>query len=104
MLLQAEGFEDEFIAKCKQDIRESTERKLDDNRLNTFCRCQLNMVKTKKLTDADMQTLSNPNSLLFYETIYTCGDPFAAEDSIDNKWTEASAKDISGPQSDSIKV
>jgi hypothetical protein len=104
MLLQAEGFEDEFIAKCKKEIRESTERKLDDNRLNTFCRCQLNMAKTKKLTDADMQTLSNPNSLLFYETIYTCGEPFAVEDSIDNKWSEAAVKDINGPQADTIKV
>jgi len=103
-LLQAEGFEDEFIDKCKQSIQQSTERKLDDNRLNAFCRCQLNMVKTKKLTDADMQTLSNPNSLLFYETMYTCGNPFAEQDNLDNTWSEAVAKDINGPLSDTIHV
>ncbi len=103
-LLQAEGFEDEFIESCKQSIRGSTERKLDESRLNTFCRCQLNMVKTKKLTDADMQTLSNPNSLLFYETMYTCGDPFADKDSIENTWSEGAVKNINGPLSDTIHV
>lgn len=104
ILLQAEGFEETFINNCKNSILDNTERKTDDDIISKFCTCQLNMVKTKKLTDADMATLSNPNSLLFYETMYTCGNPFAEKNRSNSNWSIASASDIDGPQTDTISV
>ncbi len=104
ILMQAEGFEEEFISDCKRSLSTATEKKLDDERVARFCQCQLQMVKTKKLTDADMATLSNPNSLLFFETMYTCGDPFRVKEESNNQWNEAAANDISGPASDTVSV
>lgn len=103
-LLKAESFEDEFVADCKRNIYAATEKKPDEERIDQFCRCQLQMVKTKKLTDAQMETLSNPNSLLFVETMYTCGDPFRTTQESDNHWRESYAADVSGPASDTIPV
>lgn len=104
VLLQAEGFENEFLASCVSNVKESTERNLDLNKVNSFCTCQLSMVKAKKLTDAQMHLLTNPNSLLFYEMMYTCGDPFESGNEINRGWSSTSANDITGPGSDTIKV
>ena len=48
-LLQAEGFEDEYITSCIKEIQNNTEKTLDLNRVSTFCKCQLELVKTKKI-------------------------------------------------------
>jgi len=104
LLLQAESFESEFISNCIKSIQKNTEKKLDINRLSNFCTCQLNLVKTKKISDAEMETLSNPNSLLFYEIMYKCGDPFSNEEPQDKNWNRNLEKDIIGPSSDTIKI
>jgi hypothetical protein len=104
VLLQAEGFEDVFISDCMKSIQKNTEKKLDSIRLINFCSCQLDLVKEKKLSDAEMATLQNPNSLLFYEIMYKCGDPFATDALIDEGWNQNLAKDIEGPLSDTIQV
>ena len=104
VLLQAESFETEFIAGCIKSIQNNTEKKIDSNRLQSFCSCQLNMVKSKKISDAEMETLSNPNSLLFFEMMYNCGDPFLEKPDIDRNWSLQSANDITGPASDTIKI
>jgi hypothetical protein len=104
VLLRAEGFEQEYIADCIQGIQKNTEKKLDIDRVTTFCRCQLDMVKTKKISDAEMETLNDPNSLLFYETIYKCGDPFAVNEIIQRNWNKDFDKDILGPESDTLNV
>jgi predicted aspartyl protease len=51
-----------------------------------------------------MADLSNPNSLLFYEMMSTCGNPFSDKDDIDNSWSEKATNDIKGPSIDTIKV
>ncbi|MDB5202935.1 MAG: hypothetical protein JWQ27_2344 [Ferruginibacter sp.] len=104
LLLQAEGFESEFVSNCIKSIQNNTEKKLDINRLTTFCTCQLNLVKTKKISDAEMETLSNPNSLLFYEIMYKCGDPFSNEEPFDKNWNRNLEKDIIGPLTDTINI
>ncbi len=105
ILMQAEGFEDEFLATCKENIVNSTTKTLSPDHISQFCQCQLQMIKTKRLTDADMATLSNPNSLLFFETMYTCGDPFDnARTTTTSQWKETAANDVNGPPSDTIDV
>jgi len=104
LLLQAEGFENEFIQKCVQGIQGSTDKSLDAKRVNNFCVCQLQMVKTKKLTDGEMQTLSNPNSVLFYEMMYKCGDPFRLNQDGERNWTSATTTDVIGPNVDTLSV
>lgn len=49
LLFQAEGFESQFISNCIAAIRDNTEKKLDINNLTSFCKCQLQMVKAKKI-------------------------------------------------------
>ena len=51
-----------------------------------------------------MKTLSNPNSLLFYEIMYKCGDPFSEKETTDKSWNEKMGMDISGPPSDTINI
>lgn len=102
VLLQAEGFEEEFVAQCKESLQKNTEKQLDPEKLDNFCRCQLQMVKEKKLTDAELKALSNPNSLLFYEVMYKCGNPLGNKGDATTEWTTEIAKDIDGPGSDTI--
>ncbi len=104
ILLQAEGFEDEFITGCIKSIQQSTEKKLDINNIRNFCSCQLDLVKTKKLSDAEMETLNNPNSLLFYEIMYKCGSPFITDNNSVQSWNKSFENDIAGPSSDTIKI
>ncbi len=104
MLLQAQGFESEFISDCFNSIKESSEKTLDENKVRAFCSCQLELVKTKKLTDAQMKTLRNPNSVLFYEMIYTCGDPYSTTTDTERNWTKLSHTDVKGPAIDTIDI
>lgn len=103
-LLQAESFEDQFISSCIETIWNSSEKNLDSNRVKSFCNCQLQLVKSKKISDAEMQTLRNPNSILFYEMMYTCGNPFATKETLERSWTASSANDVEGPSMDTIRV
>jgi len=104
LLLQAEGFENEFIASCIKGIKTSTEKTLDSNRVKNFCSCRLELIKAKKISDAEMETLNNPNSLLFYEMMYKCGDPFVEMGASERNWNQNAEKDIKGPQTDTVKI
>jgi hypothetical protein len=61
-------------------------------------------VKTKKITDAQMKTLRNPNSILFYEMIYTCGNPFSTSNEAERNWSKQSQMDVKGPVIDTIDI
>ena len=87
-----------------ESIKKNSEKKLDSNRLRSFCNCQLNLIKTKQLSDDEMEVLSNPNSLLFFEIMYKCGDPFIEKGEPGKNWNLQSANDITGPERDTIKV
>lgn len=104
VLLQAEGNEKQFLEQCQQSIQSSSDKTLDPVRVRNFCQCQLQLVKTKKLTDQDMRMLHDPNSLLFFEMMYRCGDPFAGKDFVERNWTTASALDVKGPAADTVQV
>jgi hypothetical protein len=104
VLLQAESFESEFMAACRKSIQSSSEKSLDAGRVSSFCQCQLQLVKTKKLSDKEMNTLSNPNSLLFFEMMYLCGSPFTGKEDTERNWAPTSASDVRGPAADTINV
>ena len=104
LLFQAEGFESQFISNCISAIKDNTEKKLDINNLTSFCKCQLQMVKAKKISDKEMETLSDPNSLLFFEMVSKCGDPFLEKNEIVDNWTSTMVADVRGPNTDTVKV
>lgn len=104
VLFKAEGFQSDFIADCMKNIQSNTEKKLDTDRLKTFCVCQLNLIKQNKISDAELEALSNPNSLLFFEMMYKCGDPFAENEEAEKNWNENFTQDIQGPGNDTIKT
>ncbi|MEX6686111.1 retropepsin-like aspartic protease [Danxiaibacter flavus] len=104
MLLQADGFEEEFVKGCMENIQATTEKSLNPQRVEKFCRCQLDLIKTNKLTDAEIKTLENPNSMLFYEVMYKCGDPFQTENEEEKNWTSRARNDVKGPLADSVNV
>lgn len=103
-LLQAESLGTELIQSCIKNIQKNTEKKLDSNRVKNFCSCQLDLIKTKKITDKEIETLSDPNSVFFFEVMYKCGDPFYGNSAQNNNWNENLKNDISGPLSDTVKV
>lgn len=104
ILLQAEGFEADFISNCIKNIKSNTEKKLDITKLTSFCNCQLDLIKTNKISDAEMRTMLNPNSSLFFEVMYKCGNPFEDESDKEKNWNPNLEKDIIGPAVDTIKV
>ena len=103
-LLEAEGFQDRFIKNCVTSIQKNTDKKLDTNQLLNFCSCQIDLIKTNKLTDAEFKTVNDPNSVLFFEIMYKCGDPFETKDRSDANWSKNQLKDVIGPESDTVSV
>jgi hypothetical protein len=104
ILLHAEGFKKEFVQHCMKNIQKNTAKKLDTLKLENFCICQLNLVRSKKISDAEMETMSNPNSLLFYEMMYKCGNPFSNNENKEGNWNPQMINDITGPISDTINI
>jgi len=104
ILLQAEGFEAEFLEQCKKSIQSSSDKTLDAGRVKSFCQCQLELVKSKRLSDMEMSTISNPNSLLFFQMMYKCGDPFTQKSDAQRNWTPTVAADVQGPAADTVNV
>jgi hypothetical protein len=104
ILLQAEGFENEFISNCIKSVQRSSVKKLDIDQLTGFCRCQLGLVKANKISDVEMEEMKNPNSLLFFEMMYKCGNPFKEDLDEEKNWNQYVEKDILGPTIDTIKV
>ncbi|RYZ56517.1 MAG: hypothetical protein EOO14_12225 [Chitinophagaceae bacterium] len=103
-LLQAERSADDFRKQCEEAIRESSSKALLKERIDAFCQCQLEMVKSRQLTDQELQTMRDPNSLLFFEMMYRCGSPYDKGNGLHHNWTPASGADVKGPSSDSINV
>ena len=104
ILIQAEGFENEFISHCIRNVQNSTEKQTDIKRVTDFCKCQLELIKDKKISDQEFEALSNPNSSLYYEIIYKCGDPFSEKRSYSLNWNINSTNDIVGPDRDTIQT
>ena len=105
ILLQAQSFTEESINACIDNIQKNSNKTLDSNKLKNFCSCQFDLVKSKKLSDKEYAAVSDPNSLLFFEIMFKCGDPFAEDIATHLKnWTVNSVSEITGPASDSIQV
>ena len=103
-LFTVESAEDGFLPNCMNAIFSSTERKLDSNQVRKFCECQLQLIRSKKLTDTELEELRNPNSILYFEVTYKCGDPLAVNEHIQRNWTVNSKADIRGPAADTVNV
>lgn len=104
ILMQAESFEGEFISSCIEGIRRNTQRRTEYEFLQRFCKCQLEMVKARKISDAEMKQLNDPNSVFYYEMLYRCGYPFEVDNTKSESWTINSQKDIDGPETDTVSV
>jgi hypothetical protein len=104
ILMSIENFQKENIAECISSLQKSTNKTLDPQKVKEFCYCQFELIKTKKLSDAEYHQIDNPNSLLYYEMMYKCGNPFEDSTVTNNQWNENAQKDIDGPQSDTINI
>jgi len=51
-----------------------------------------------------METLTNPNSLLFYEIMFNCGNPFDKDENATRNWNTQFINDIEGPATDTINI
>lgn len=101
--LSAQGFREEMIKTCQENILSESKRKVDSNKVAGFCQCQVDLIKANKFTDEEMKTLNDPNSVLYYQVMYNCGDPFAIDD-FETEWGKSSFNDINGPEQDTIKM
>jgi gag-polyprotein putative aspartyl protease len=93
-----------YIKGCISNIYASTKKKLDSNNVVKYCYCTIELLKTKKISEAQMESLSNPNSILFYEIMYKCGSPYSDEDSKYRNWSASNVADIIGPLQDTIAI
>ena len=104
MLIQAQSFSEESINSCIDNIQQSSNKTLDSVKVRSFCSCQFDLIKAKKLTDKEYETITDPNSLLFFEVMYKCGDPFVETVAAARNWNGAAVADINGPAADSVQV
>ncbi len=103
IFLSAQGFSEEMIEKCKENILKSS-KDVDPKKITSFCTCQLELIRNKKITDIEMESINDPNSILFYQVMSTCGDPFNNEEHFKSEWSASSAKDINGPEKDTVRM
>jgi len=101
ILLSTLELSEKNIQYCVESILQKTNKKVDTGKIRTFCICQAETIRSKRLTDEEIKTLGDPNSLLFFEMMYRCGDPFLSDN---NKWSSDNIKDIKGPSTDTIPV
>lgn len=104
VLLSAERSAEGLVADCIEAVKSGSNKTLDSVRLKNFCACQVELIKVKQLSDAEMRTINDPNSLLFFELMHNCGNPFSGKEFSGNEWTAGSARDIRGPISDTISL
>jgi predicted aspartyl protease len=104
VLMSAERSSQGYIADCIESVKASTNKTLDSVRLKNFCGCQVELIKVKQLSDAELQTINDPNSLLFFELIHNCGSPYASKEFSGNEWTASAARDVRGPAADTISI
>lgn len=104
ILLSTLEFSEKNIQHCIESISQATNKNIDSNKIRAFCTCQVETIRTKKLSDEEIKALADPNSLLFFEMMFRCGDPFLSEDNKGNIWTSNSYKDVKGPVSDTLSV
>ena len=102
-LLSVEADAEGSLEACIINTKNSTNKSIDSAKVRNFCACQLELIKNRKLTDKELESLSDPNSLLFLETMYKCGSPFDATSYV-RGWNPGLEKDITGPPSDTINV
>lgn len=104
MLLQAEAYTEESIDACINSIKNSSNKNLDTTQVKRFCACQLELIKSQKLSDKELEVINDPNSLLFFEIMFKCGNPFTEKNTEPKDWTANADKDVTGPASDTINV
>lgn len=103
-LLLTQSNRADMIANCMKSIQENTKKKSDSIKLNSFCTCQVELITTKKINDSQLESLNDPNSLLRYEMMYKCGNPFEENDDDIKDWNKKFTDDIKGPNVDTVNI
>ena len=104
VLLGIGGQEEKFVEECIKNVRTNSKKTLDMQKVRNFCTCRIDLIKNKKLNDTDLEQIYNPNSELYYEMMYRCGNPFNDGKIKVTQWTENNQKDVSGPATDTIVI
>jgi hypothetical protein len=92
-----------FRDSCKASFKRSLEEKYNEEKVDQFCSCAINVLKEKPLTEKEFEDLYDVNSLLYNEVNYYCSNP--VEVSNTSKWQPSSKNDVSGPKTiDTIKM
>lgn len=95
---------DTMLKRCIADFMELPGKKPDSLRVREVCACQIKVINEGKKPDEYYDQLGNPNSNAYFEMLYKCGSPFDDGLETDNSWTADKAKDIAGPETDTIRV
>lgn len=103
-LLAAQSDATNFISNCVASIQKSTKKSLDATKLRSFCTCELDLIKSRKFTDEQLKSMEDPNSLLFYEMLYTCGNPFSEPEDELRNWSPGAANAVRGPDVDTVNI
>ncbi len=93
----------EFKDSCKASFKRILEEKYNEEHVDKFCSCSINVLKEKRLSKEEFEDLFDVNSLLYNEVNYYCGNPVATTNS--NKWQANSKDDVAGPvNTDTIRM
>jgi hypothetical protein len=104
LLLQLEVSDSKFVSNCMRNLETNRGKTIDAEKREQYCRCQLELVKEKRIADAQIETLNDPNSLLTFEFMYKCGTLLIEEKDVLKGWDANATKDITGPASDTVNV
>lgn len=104
VLLSAQGFGKQMIDRCKENIISKAAGSVNSKKVESFCSCQLQIIKNQKITDTEMEAINDPNSILFYQVMSTCGDPYTDNNDNQTEWAASSQSDIVGPSKDTVRL
>lgn len=104
LLLSIPEYRQSFVSKCMDNLKSNADKPLNDTLTALFCNCAADILEQRKITLEKFDDLSNPSSLLYNEVAYRCGSPFLDASDFAKDWKASNAKDIVGPNIDSVQV
>lgn len=96
-LFSINSYPESFKLHLSKSIRGQARGELKEINLQDFCNCATAVFQQRGFTLKDQVQLNDPNSLLYNELAFKCGDPYSGKKAGGYQWNEKDNRSITGP-------
>ncbi len=97
-LFSLNSYAESFQLNLSKSIRGQARGELKEINLQDFCTCATAVFQQRGFTLKDQVQLNDPNSLLYNELAFKCGDPYSGKKAGGYHWNEKDNLSIGGPK------